>query len=224
MAGIRNRHPDYAPRQVTLALARLVLGDDLTRQVWPHEELAGSLTVEEEALLRVARALEREAIPYMVTGSFASSYHGRPRATHDADLVVDPEPGPARQARAPPRRRRVFPWTGNGPSDALRRRRQFNVIEIETGWKIDLIIRKERPFSRTELAAPHDELIWPANAKVAIASPEDTILSKLEWARESGGSEKQLADVLGDSGGQPSAGPPLHRPPSLVSGISGERP
>lgn len=39
MAGIRNRHPDYAPRQVTLALARLVLGDDLTRQVWPHEEL-----------------------------------------------------------------------------------------------------------------------------------------------------------------------------------------
>jgi hypothetical protein len=36
------------------------------------------------------RALESEAIPYMVTGSVASSYHGRPRSTHDADIVIDP--------------------------------------------------------------------------------------------------------------------------------------
>ena len=26
----------------------------------------------------------------MVTGSVASSYHGRPRSTHDADIVIDP--------------------------------------------------------------------------------------------------------------------------------------
>jgi len=39
MAGIRARHPHYTPGQVTLALARLVLGDGLTRRVWPLEEL-----------------------------------------------------------------------------------------------------------------------------------------------------------------------------------------
>ena len=38
------------------------------------------------------RALDLLAIPYMVTGSVASSYHGRPRATHDADIVIDPAP------------------------------------------------------------------------------------------------------------------------------------
>lgn len=52
------------------------------------------MSPEEEALVRVVRALETEAIPYMVTGSIASSYHGRPRSTHDADIVIDPAPEP----------------------------------------------------------------------------------------------------------------------------------
>ena len=28
----------------------------------------------------------------MVTGSVATSFHGRPRSTHDADVVIDPNP------------------------------------------------------------------------------------------------------------------------------------
>jgi len=39
MAGIRRRHPDYDDRQVLLALARLLHGDDLVRQVWPQSDL-----------------------------------------------------------------------------------------------------------------------------------------------------------------------------------------
>jgi hypothetical protein len=35
-------------------------------------------------------ALDRAGIPYMLTGSFASSYHGTPRATQDIDIVVAP--------------------------------------------------------------------------------------------------------------------------------------
>lgn len=38
-AGIRARHPDYSPEQVTLALARLTLGDDLVRRAWPDRPL-----------------------------------------------------------------------------------------------------------------------------------------------------------------------------------------
>ena len=44
--------------------------------------------------MRVARALDRLEIAYMVTGSVASSHHGRPRMTHDIDVVIDPEPRP----------------------------------------------------------------------------------------------------------------------------------
>jgi hypothetical protein len=38
MAGIRRRHPDYDDFQVRLALARMTLGDDLVRRVWPDRE------------------------------------------------------------------------------------------------------------------------------------------------------------------------------------------
>lgn len=39
MAGIRNRHPEYTDEQVFFAWARLKLGDELTRAVWPHRSL-----------------------------------------------------------------------------------------------------------------------------------------------------------------------------------------
>jgi len=38
-AGIRSRHPDYSEEQVRMALRRLWLGDELTRQAWPDREL-----------------------------------------------------------------------------------------------------------------------------------------------------------------------------------------
>lgn len=44
---------------------------------------------EEEALIEVLARLDRPAIPYMLTGSYASNYYGQPRATADADLVVE---------------------------------------------------------------------------------------------------------------------------------------
>lgn len=153
------------------------------------------MTPEEETLLRIARALESEAIPYMVAGSFASSYHGRPRATHDADVVIDP----TRDQLALLVKRLVtlgFYVDANRAADALQRRRQFNAIDPDTGWKIDLIIRKDRPFSRAEMARRQPAHLT-SNEAIALASPEDTVVSKLEWARKSGNSEKQLADVAG---------------------------
>jgi hypothetical protein len=50
------------------------------------------VSVEEEAVFGLVRRLEALGIPYMVAGSVASSHHGLPRATNDADIVVDPTP------------------------------------------------------------------------------------------------------------------------------------
>jgi hypothetical protein len=50
------------------------------------------VTPEEAALSTVLGLLDELDIPYMLTGSVAASYHGRPRATHDTDLVVAPQP------------------------------------------------------------------------------------------------------------------------------------
>ncbi len=129
------------------------------------------MSPEEDALVRVVRALENEAIPYMVTGSVASSYHGRPRSTHDADIVIDPA--------AEPFTRLVRGLVAAGfyvdetqAQDALRRRRQFNVIETQSACKIDLIIRKDRPFSREELQRRAMADLSPG-LSVALTTAED---------------------------------------------------
>lgn len=78
--------------------------------------------------------------------------------------------------------------------EALEQRTQFNVVETATGWKVDLLIRKDRPFSREEFARRQRADLLGASAHVATA--EYTIIAKLEWSR-SGESERQLRDVAG---------------------------
>lgn len=44
----------------------------------------------EELLAGLCRVIEAADIPYMLTGSYASSVHGTPRATQDIDIVIAP--------------------------------------------------------------------------------------------------------------------------------------
>ena len=84
--------------------------------------------------------------------------------------------------------------------DAETRRGQFNVIDAATGWKADLIVQKARPFSVMEFSRRQPAHLL--GMEVFVASPEDVVLSKLEWALR-GGSERQLEDaaaVLGVQG------------------------
>jgi hypothetical protein len=106
------------------------------------------VSVEEEVVSRLVRRLETLGIPYMIAGSFASSHHGLPRATNDADIVVDPSPEAL---------------------DAL-----LAALAAD-GYYAD---------ARTAREALQARRLF-------------TILSKLEWARKAGGSERQLADALG---------------------------
>jgi hypothetical protein len=74
----------------------------------------------------------------------------------------------------------------------LKRRGQFNIIDGATAWKVDIIIRKARAFSQAELARRIPATVL--GVKVYVATAEDTVLSKLEWAKL-GESERQLRDV-----------------------------
>ncbi len=149
----------------------------------------------EEALLAVVRHLDAIGVPYMVTGSVASSHHGRPRATHDADIVIQPTPesldGLVRGLAEA-----GFYVDAASARRALLLKRQFNVVEPQSACKIDLIIRKDRPFSQEEFLRRRETDLMEG-IRVVLATPEDTILSKLEWARKSGESDKQLSDVAG---------------------------
>lgn len=94
--------------------------------------------------------------------------------------------------------------------EALRRRHQFNVVEKGYACKIDLIIRKDRPFSHQEFVRRRPvDLAF--GRLVTMVTPEDAILSKLEWARRSGDSEWQLRDAAGVLELNPSLEPGVRR-------------
>jgi len=145
-----------------------------------------------DPLAAIVRELERCAIPFMLAGSFASTYHGEPRTTHDIDIVIDPSErtlGELVRALSP----ESFYVSEQAVAEAWRRRGQFNVVHMPSGWKVDLILRKSRPFSREEFSRRERAEI--AGTPVYIASAEDTIVAKLEWAL-AGESERQLRDVV----------------------------
>lgn len=153
------------------------------------------MSPEEAALATVIAELDRLAIPFMLTGSVASSYHGHPRATHDADLVIDPT-----TAQLDDLLERLvaagFYVDADSAREALRKRGQFNVIETRYACKIDLIVRRQRPFSEEEFNR-RVKVDFSFAKAVPVVTPEDAVLSKLEWARRSGDSEKQLGDAAG---------------------------
>jgi len=146
-----------------------------------------------EVLTEIVRLLEDAAIPHMVVGSFASTTHGIPRTTHDLDLVIDPSPAQLDQFVSAIDLDRYYVDV-DVARDALRRRSMFNIIDTASAWKVDIVIRKQRRFSVEELARRQREVV--VGVAVPIATAEDTILAKLEWAK-AGSSERQLDDVAG---------------------------
>jgi len=145
-----------------------------------------------EFLRKLTDALAAAGIRYMITGSVGSAYHGRGRATFDIDIVIDAEPN------------QVIAfveslWEGCYASiqtalEALKQRTMFNVIDSGQGWKADLIVRKDRSFSRMEFDRRQEARI--DGVDVPLVSAEDAILSKLEWAQASQ-SQRQYEDALG---------------------------
>jgi hypothetical protein len=146
-----------------------------------------------DVLERLRDVLDAIAIPYMVTGSFASSAHGIPRATNDLDVIIAPT---SEQLEELLRRLPDSQYYSNVEEarDALRRRSQFNVIDFDGMWKIDFIVKKRRPFSERELH--RRSIVEIAGVRMQTASPEDVLISKLEWAKL-GESERQLRDAVG---------------------------
>ncbi|MBX6333159.1 MAG: hypothetical protein IRY91_15030 [Gemmatimonadaceae bacterium] len=136
-------------------------------------------------------AIDRAGVPYMLTGSIAASYYGAPRGTQDIDVVVAPT-GDQLRALVAILAVNEYYVDEDAALEAQRHRGQFNVIDLATGWKVDVIMRKERPFSQEEFdrrtRADFEGL------QLTIATIEDLIIAKLEWARL-GQSQRQIDDI-----------------------------
>lgn len=131
-------------------------------------------------------------IPYMLTGSLAAAYYATPRATKDIDIVFESDE--TRLSRLTTQLHEAGLYVDEEAAlEALRTEGQFNAIDPASGWKIDLIVRKERPFSRAEFERRETATVLGIDA--ALASLEDVLIAKLEWSKL-GDSELQRRDVV----------------------------
>jgi len=150
-----------------------------------------------EALGPVLDVLEALGVRHYVGGSLASSAHGIPRASIDADILAELQPGDVARFVTALGDRYYIP--DDRVSDAVDRRASFNLIHLASMLKIDVFVAKDRAFDRRALGRARPEpLESEAGRRVPLASAEDIVLAKLEWYRKGGEvSERQWGDVIG---------------------------
>jgi hypothetical protein len=142
-------------------------------------------------LENISKSLEENDIPYMLSGSIALNHYCVPRMTVDIDIVIELFEEKIKDFLS------IF--TGNYYLNAdtvkieTKRHGMFNAIDNETGFKVDFIVRKDTVFRENEFLRRRKAVI--ANFDVWIVSPEDLIISKIEWIQQIQ-SDKQINDII----------------------------
>jgi len=150
-----------------------------------------------QTTLRVVRILDSFGVDYLVGGSLASSLHGIPRATQDVDLVAaitQDEVSDFVEALGSD-----FYVDEEMIREAIRRGTSFNIIELETMFKVDVFIAGSDDVSKTAMIRRQAiQLGEGPGQALMVATPEDIILQKLAWYQQGDEiSERQWLDVLG---------------------------
>lgn len=149
-----------------------------------------------EVVLKVIEVLEQMGITYLICGSFASAIYGLPRSTNDADLVAVVKPEQVSdlfRALEPD-----FYINESSMRKAVETGRHFNVIHSETQFKVDVFTPKPIGFAAKEIARRQQRDFGSGSRRTAyFASPEDTVVSKLDWYRRGNEvSDQQWRDVV----------------------------
>ena len=149
-----------------------------------------------EGLNELTSALTSLGIRFLVTGSLASSAHGVVRGTMDGDLVA---------LIFPPQAKMLAKALGAGwysdlemMEQAIREGRAFNLIHIASAMKFD-VFPALTDFHDSELERAMPTPLQIEGAKPCpVATPEDSLLSKLQWYRQGGEvSDRQWNDIGG---------------------------
>lgn len=145
-----------------------------------------------ESLIQAVDILDQLNIPYIVSGALAVSFYGLPRTTHDIDLVVELE-----QRHVTPLVKafsKEFYISSKAVQEAISRSSVFNVIDPQSGLKIDFWVARPEAFDRERFRRRRQETVF--DRSLWLPSPEDVILSKLLWYKESK-IDKHLVDAKG---------------------------
>jgi len=126
----------------------------------------------------------------MITGSVAMNYYAFPRMTRDIDIVIELQE--IDKAALVNLFKDDFYIHLDSITEAIRNRGMFNIIHNKYVLKVDFIVKKSSLYRHTEFQRRHQ--IFVEGIPMWIVSPEDLILSKLWWSRNSH-SEVQISDI-----------------------------
>jgi len=150
------------------------------------------------ALGPVVSAFDKIGILYYIGGSISSSIHGIPRTTMDIDIIAD-----IKQNHVEALYLSLEPGyyiDKDMIREAIKHHSSFNIIHFDSMMKIDIFVLKEREFDREAFKRKKLDVqdIEGSRFEYFISSPEDIILSKLEWFKMGGEvSERQWRDIIG---------------------------
>lgn len=137
-------------------------------------------------------------ISYYICGSIASSAYGTSRATQDIDLVSDITELSVNILVD--KLRSDYFIDGEMIREAIELKSSFNLIHLKTMMKLDVFILRNDLFHKmTNKRKIEDTLDKDENSiKIFLSSPEDVILSKLDWyVKGNKASEQQWRDIIG---------------------------
>ncbi len=144
-------------------------------------------------LEKVIQILSERNIPYMLTGSIVSSLQGIPRSTHDIDIIVSVDKTFIHKiTEAFPKQ--DYYINEKSIEAAINNKDQFNIIDINQGDKIDFWILTDSEYDKSRFS--RKQKVKFLNFEIYVSAPEDTIVQKLYWSRQSGGSRKHFDDAL----------------------------
>ncbi len=138
----------------------------------------------------VAARLNKANIAYMISGSIAANYYTIPRMTRDIDIVIELKGSDIKGFFNI--FRNDFYIDKSVVEQEVSRNGMFNIIHNKLVVKIDFIVKKETEFQKIAFSRRKNVII--KNKPIFIISPEDLILAKLEWAKDSH-SELQIKDI-----------------------------
>lgn len=150
-----------------------------------------------EVTLKVTDVLEKLGIPYVIGGSLASTLYGMIRTTQDSDIITEMQPKHV-QGFVVSLHEEFF-IDEEMIMDSILHNSSFNIIHRDSMFKVDIFIPIQRPFQQSQFTrAQRQTFEFETELSANFASPEDTILSKLEWYRMGDEvSERQWRDILG---------------------------
>jgi hypothetical protein len=156
--------------------------------------MAGDLI---SALLEAVQCLEQMGLAYAIGGSLASSVFGEPRASADADLIV--ELTEAQLSELVARLEATFYVSEEAARDAIRRHSSFNLIHDDSAYKLDIFVAGPDQLDREQLRRREQvSLTGHPESRAYVTAAENIVLRKLDWFRKGGGvSDQQWRDVLG---------------------------